>query len=714
MNIHSLPILLASITTLFLAIFVYAKGRNVKVNRDFALFMLCMAFWNIDILGIRLAPNDDSAELWGKIFRPGLIFLPATFLRFVVSFIRPQTSIPKYHRHVLQATYFTALLFSLLNWTPYFTGDAVRYPWGYTVQSGPAYFYFIVSFIAFMLVGVGLLIHNYFESELYQKHRIRYFILALIISFFLGIFNFLPMFGFEVYPFGNLAILGGSIILSYTIVQHRLMDFSMFMAKGLSYILCFTILAIPYSFLILLLEESFFKRTEIPFTLIIIFLGVTSILVFEMLKARMDRTMHHLVIKDKYNYHQILRDFSRRLVTIVDLDRLLNMLADTIEKSMGVQKISIFLVDPEKKNFRPRLLRDFPKGEPITISEPAIQFLQDRREAILRIELDWVENKPVAKELAALISQFETEVFLPLIFMDRLIGFITLGPKAEEQIYYPEDLNLLYPLANQVAIAIENSNLYDSLKKSQTIIRRADRLSSLGTLVASLAHEIRNPLVSIKTFTQLLPERIEDEEFRNYFLKVASGEIDRLTGLINELLGFARPTEPRLEGEDIHAIIDKMEVLIATEARKKNISLHKNYAPDLPQVRIDAEQIKQVLLNILLNAIQTIRGEGEIWIETRMVQVPLEEKIEPFIQVEVRDTGVGIPQENLERIFDPFFSTRPEGSGLGLAISHNIIHDHRGFIAVESEVAKGTSFKIHLPLKTGGIGVVQKQGPDIS
>jgi signal transduction histidine kinase len=195
---------------------------------------------------------------------------------------------------------------------------------------------------------------------------------------------------------------------------------------------------------------------------------------------------------------------------------------------------------------------------------------------------------------------------------------------------------------------------------------------------------------------------------------VASGEIDRLTGLINELLGFARPSEPRLEGEDINALIDKMEVLIATEARKKDVTLHKNYAADLPQVRIDAEQIKQVLLNILLNALQAIRGEGKIWIETRVVQVPLVEKPEPFIQIEVRDTGVGIPQENLERIFDPFFSTRPEGSGLGLAISHQIIHDHRGFITVESEVGKGTSFKIHLPLKTGGIGVIQRQSPALA
>ena len=384
------------------------------------------------------------------------------------------------------------------------------------------------------------------------------------------------------------------------------------------------------------------------------------------------------------------------------MNRLLSMLADTVEKAMGVRQISIFLRDPEKDVFQPRLLRGSPREEAFQIAAPIIEFLQNREEAILLAELEQLGTSPVEKDVLKIMIQLQAEVCLPLIYMNRLIGFITLGPKVPEDMYYKEDLELLYPLANQVAIAIENSILYENLKKSQNIMRRADRLASLGTLIASLAHEIRNPLVSIKTFTQLLPERIEDEEFRNYFLKVASGEIDRLTSLINELLGFARPSEPRLEGEDVNTLIDKMEVLIATEARKKNVALQKNYSQDLPNVKVDAEQLKQVLLNILLNAIQAIKGEGKIWIETRTVQVPIEEKVEPFVQIEVRDTGGGIPKENLERIFDPFFSTRPEGSGLGLAISHQIIHDHGGFISVESEVGKGTSFKIHLPLKPGG------------
>jgi signal transduction histidine kinase len=384
------------------------------------------------------------------------------------------------------------------------------------------------------------------------------------------------------------------------------------------------------------------------------------------------------------------------------------MLAETVEKSMSITCISIFLYNPEKEVFRLALVRGSAENAIMDISfkpkDPGIQFLQERKGALLRPELERNPSGSKGEEVLKMMAKFQAEVCLPLIYMDRLIGFINLGHKFAEEMYYREDLDLLNTLANQVAIGIENANLYENLKKSQNIMRRADRLASLGTLIASLAHEIRNPLVSIKTFTQLLPERMEDEEFRNYFLKVASGEIDRLTTLINELLGFARPSEPNLRGEDVNAIIEKIGFLIVTEARKKNITISKNFMPNLPAVNVDSEQIKQVLLNILLNAVQAIPGDGNIWIETRVVQIPREEISERFVQIEVRDTGIGIPKENLERVFDPFFSTRVDGSGLGLAISYQIVHEHGGFIDLESEVGKGTSFRVNLPLNAGRRG----------
>lgn len=700
MNIYSLLAIIGATTYLVVAIFIYFKTKENAVNRSFAILLLCVSLWNAEVAGILSAHTSQFADIWAKIFRNGLLFIPPTVLHFTLLFTSPK-GVPERTPKILWVAYLTSCFFAVINWTPFFTRGVRMTPYGYHAVAGPVYFLFILQFIICILLSLYYLIRGFISADRYQRHRLKYFFLAIAVSFVLGSLNFTAMFRIQESYIGSIAVTVGLLIASYSVVQHRLMDVSVFMAKGLSYVLSIITIGVPTFLFILFLENYFFHQTEISFAALLVAFGIGSIIWFNSLKVVFDRAMRHIIIKDKYDYHRILEDFSRRLVTIIDLNRLLQMLAETIHKSMGVTNTSIFLYDSEKELFRVRFPRVLSR-EAIKISEAEIEYMKERREAILRFELERGRRKKEENEILKIMLNFKADVCLPLIYTNRLIGFINLGPKPEGELYYQEDLALLYPLANQMAIAIENANLYENLKRSQGIMRRADRLASLGTLIASLAHEIRNPLVSIKTFTQLLPERIDDEEFRSYFLKVASGEIDRLTGLINELLGFARPSEPKPQGEDINALIDKMEVLISSEARKKNITIAKQYGKDLPQIKVDAEQIKQVLLNIFLNAIQAIHGEGKIYTETRMVQVPIQETPETFMQIEIRDTGVGIPEENLEKIFDPFFSTRPEGSGLGLAISNQIIHEHGGFINVESEVGKGTSFKVHLPLNSGG------------
>ena len=235
------------------------------------------------------------------------------------------------------------------------------------------------------------------------------------------------------------------------------------------------------------------------------------------------------------------------------------------------------------------------------------------------------------------------------------------------------------------------------LKESQDILRRADRLSSLGLLTAGLAHEIRNPLVAIRTFTQLLPERYEDAEFREGFQSLALKEVDRICGLITDLLSFARPSKPNVAQEDMNGVIDGIARILESQAKEKNVELTRDFGVNLPKVWIDKDQMKQVFMNLIFNGIQAMSDGGEITISTRLFTPDAVEQPASFVQVEVRDTGIGIPGENLEHIFDPFFTSKDEGSGLGLAISHQIVQEHGGYVTVESRVGKGTSFLVNVP-----------------
>jgi signal transduction histidine kinase len=295
-------------------------------------------------------------------------------------------------------------------------------------------------------------------------------------------------------------------------------------------------------------------------------------------------------------------------------------------------------------------------------------------------------------------------IFVITVRMTKPIGKLTVAAKRIEEgdlqfrvaIDRDDEIGSLAKAFDQMAERLMQRER--ELKESQNTLRRADRLSSLGLLTAGLAHEIRNPLVAIRTFTQLLPERYEDAEFREGFQGLALKEVDRICGLINDLLSFARPSKPNVAQENMNDVVEAIARILETEAKEKGIEITKDFAPNLPRVWIDREQLKRVFMNLILNAIQAMKEGGSIFLSTRIISRNDAKHSDQFVQVEVRDTGMGIPPENLERIFDPFFTSKDEGSGLGLSISHQIVQEHGGYVTVESKVGAGTTFLINLPI----------------
>jgi signal transduction histidine kinase len=233
------------------------------------------------------------------------------------------------------------------------------------------------------------------------------------------------------------------------------------------------------------------------------------------------------------------------------------------------------------------------------------------------------------------------------------------------------------------------------LDRCQRLLAQSDRLSAIGMLAASIAHEIRNPLVSVRTFAQLLPERLHDEEFCTSFRELALAEIDRISLLVNDLLAFARPAAPEIHAADINDILDQIRRLVDGEAKKRGIELRGALDESLPAVAVEEARVKQVFLNVVLNALHACNAGGAVTLATRAVT----RGTRSYFQVEVRDSGPGIPAEDLARIFDPFFTTKAGGSGLGLFIARSIVQDHGGFIDVESTSGAGAAFFVNFPLR---------------
>ena len=558
--------------------------------------------------------------------------------------------------------------------------------------------FFVGSFIGITGYGHYVLFKYFRESRGEIRNQIRYLLSATIIGFLGGGSTFLPVFNIEIFPFGFYLISVYVLIISYSIAKHRLMDINIVLKKGTTYVLLMLLLLIPSFLFILFSQKVFFSKISYLFTAIIVGLLFLVAFFFYRIKPQTERMVEQVLFKNRYDYRETLANFSKAMVSILDLQSLSRRIFETITQTMGVEKASLFLWNEEKAAYSLFESKNINVSAPpphIPKDDPLPQYLQRMGEIIIREELAKGANISLLKDVFNKMALLEAEVTIPFISKGQLVGMMNLGYKFTKDIYSHEDIELLTTLANQTAIAIENARLYEDLKRSKSYIRRADRLASLGTLTAGLAHEIRNPMVAIKTLTQLLPERLDDEEFRSQFLKIASGEVDRISSLVNELLDFARPSDPKWASEDINAILDGMILLVSTATKKKLITIIKNYASNLPSVQIDREQIKQVILNILLNAIDATSEHGNITVKTRSFIKP---GGEPYVQIEFTDTGCGIPGEHLEDIFNPFFTTKATGSGLGLSISNQIVQDHKGYIDVESQLEKGSSFFINLPV----------------
>lgn len=230
----------------------------------------------------------------------------------------------------------------------------------------------------------------------------------------------------------------------------------------------------------------------------------------------------------------------------------------------------------------------------------------------------------------------------------------------------------------------------DVLFQTEEQLRRADRLSALGELSAGVAHEIRNPLGSIKGAAEILRDDYAPDTPKYEFIQILLKETDRLNQIVQEFLSFARPKPPELREADLNAAVESVLSLVAQAARKGGVEVVRKLDPGVGLRNLDAELLKQAFLNLILNAIQAMPRGGVLTVESALR--------EKAVEVRISDTGTGIPAENRKKLFTPFFTTKADGTGLGLAITSRIIENHKGSLSVQSSPGTGTTFVVSLPV----------------
>ncbi|MFB0526936.1 MAG: ATP-binding protein [bacterium] len=712
MSLTALPVIISAVGNLGLGLFVYTRNKKNDLYRAFFSLCLILTVWSTNILGLIIAPTEHFAWYWAKIFAIGLVLIPPGALRLMLAFTEYRG---KSEKQMLYASYGFALVFSILNLSGLFVSEFFKVGSKYFPRAGLMFQLFILNFILFMSYALFLVFRKYRETTSgIKRNQIAYFLVAASLTVLVGSTNFLPSFGIKIYPIGNINNIVFTSIVAYAIVKHRLMDIEVAIRKSVVYASLTASITAIYVVIVGVFHGVFGVTRFAQGSLLVNGLAAMVIaLSFQPLRNRIQRIVDKLFFKEKYDYHKTLKDLSGAVTSILSLDRLLNLIVNKVTEIMHIDRGGLLLWDREAEEFRIKfgkgLRREvfdkisFKRGDYLVqwlerekkiFNREEIKIFRSRKE-FLRIDSkaqrEFNDTLDKLKEMGAMLC-------IPLMVKGRLIGIFSLDNKMSGDMFTFEDLELLSTIANQAAIAIENAKLYEEMREIEKSLHRADKLAALGTLASSVAHEIRNPLVSIKTFTQLAPRKFDNREFLDMFQTIIPEELERVENILNQLLNFGRSSQPEFQSINVEEVIDSILTLMNTELSKSNIKVIKLYGKDIPQIIADGEQLKQVFMNIVLNAIQAMPEGGDLKIITGLQQEFVDSDTSVFVAIKFEDTGCGIPEENLNDLFNPFFTTKNGGSGLGLSISHRIIKEHKGHIDVESTAGKGTTFTVKLPL----------------
>jgi GAF domain-containing protein len=403
-----------------------------------------------------------------------------------------------------------------------------------------------------------------------------------------------------------------------------------------------------------------------------------------------------------------LNKISQAITSTLDLQETLTIITDNTTRLLGVAATSVVLYDETNDD----LLFAAASGE-------GSDFVRGMRLALGQGVVGWVAQQgqpvlvPNVSEDSRFFGNFDKEsgfttrsiLCVPLQTKGQTIGAIEAINK-ESGPFDEEDLKLLTSLAAPAATAIENAQLYEALRRgmrrleeTQAQLVQSAKLAAVGELAAGVAHEINNPLTSIIGFTHLLLEDLPPDHEMRADLETVDREAARARKIVRGLLDFARAGDPVLAPVDLNALVEEAVMLVCTRSVLARVSLEKNLSR-LPPMMLDTNQIKQVLVNLLNNAVQAMPNGGRLTVTTRLTEREVDEVYRQMAAIYVSDTGLGIVSEDLGRVFDPFFTTKEvgQGTGLGLSVSYSIVEKHDGRIEVESVPGEGSTFIVLLPV----------------
>jgi nitrogen-specific signal transduction histidine kinase len=828
MNAETIPLWLALIIQVGLGLAVFRANPRNYANQSFLIVSLFISAWLVSLQFAYNATDAAGAEFWIRNAWASGILLVNGFNLLRLAILCRESGWREIGKR--SARFAIPCLVTIAScYTPYFLryAEVRRGESGHELIPLPVYGP-LFPFVALFFTGSVIILIVFYVLDLRRTAGVQKVEFQFIVAGGVALAMLVAPTQFVeraiAVQFAPFRIVVFSLIIAYGISTRKIMDVGFFFRRVTSYAVLTAYLLLLYGlvwWLVSTASKPLFPNEARTFG----HLAAALVVAFAMAPARgiSQRFANRLFIGSRgIDFQSTMREAAAILKSVTTLQDLLDRFAKTIGEAVGTDRVFILLLEKERYVQRyPAVQADSGSIQlGMSRDDATISYLETNQEVLVLDELHRVRTTPELERAAQEMEEVKTAVALGIFSRQHLAGVMLLGPRLSGRIYGAVEQNALQVLCGQLAVAIDNAQLFTEvqnariynetllenlttgviaagsdervtvfnneagqitglnpreiidysldrlpeglrdilcetlrtgerqengelilslddhnavvrasssifhgeqgemlgalvvltditvLKRLELQIRRSDRLASIGTLSAGMAHEIKNPLVSIKTFAQLLPERYQDSDFRETFSNLIGHEIDRIDSLVNQLLRFARPAKPVLRPMHVHTVLEKSLQLVGHRLYQKEIKLTRSWQADVDTIRADADQLEQVFLNFFLNAMDAMKHGGELNVVTEIraasewvAAISGTNGDSPeVLRVTIRDDGEGIRTEDIPHVFDPFFTTKDYGTGLGLSVVHGIIQEHGGQIEVESELKKGTSFHILLPL----------------
>lgn len=659
--------LVAAITNLSLAVFVVTKSPRSSIHRTFSLLGLLIFLWNMGTV----------------LNRPQLIyvavsFLPVAALHFTRWYIGERRQVG-----VLKLCYALSLGFALIGVAGLLERAVYKY------------------LLTLYLTPVALTI----IFKLYQRRaetgsrlerlQLTYLMVGSLAALGCGVTDYLASIGLPIPRLGSLGSLLYVVIIAVAIVRYRLLNVHLLIGRSIV-LLAFTFLVWSLSGVAGVwwtgnIYNSFFA---------ILAATVLILILYEPLKGLIERQTDKVLKRQSLELVNQLNRLSLELASVITLKDLQSSLTIALRGMTKIKRFAIYWATDDGSNFQFIDGSAPPPRHYVTLSDDTRLLEQfrlqkrpiDRDELQRELEL-WLlpQSRDRIRDVFRMMTTLGVNLCLPFFHQDSVLGFLALRSSEEEEYGFSQrERDLLSAIGNQIGVAIATARIHETLKKN-------DRLIALGEMAAGLAHEIRNPLASIKAAAQFIDTDNESTEHRE-FLRIIIDEVNRLNTVVSRFLDYARPVSSSHQRIDLNAIILRMADLIRPRCKAASITIELDLC-DQAQVLGDQDELKQVCLNLLSNAVDSIGQDGTLTITTsaNAETGASSHAGSSLITMEVLDTGPGILPEDLDKVFNPFFTTKEQGTGLGLAIVYKIIEGHKGSIEAQNRLTRGARFIVKLP-----------------